>query len=243
MFSALKNLGGIALGCLVLLGAIMIPLILIYGTVFVAGKLLPMLTLAATVAFALCLNFLLPLSLFRFTRVIAACGLLIASFVFGAVLWLTGVVVTYDYWGIGGLFIGLVIAGVGVVPIAMLALALHAEWYDLAASIFMIVLTFGARALALYLGHRIDVDTMPRNHSLAWAGKIYVGFMWLFIAFGYGATLFYRGWEFFIPGQGHFNVVGSFVLTMVLMLPGFGIIKLGERLERRKRHSASVAVA
>src|SRR6516164_7066864 len=57
-----------------------------------------------------------PLSLIPPARFIAAIGFVIASFVFGAMMWVCGVGVTYDVWGMGGVTIGLMGAGVGIVP-------------------------------------------------------------------------------------------------------------------------------
>jgi len=167
MSQLLKTAGTIGLGIVVLLALLAVPLVLIYGTVFVAEKLIPLASAAALVAFGVCLNFLLPLSLFRFTRAIAAVGLMIASCVFGAALWLTGVAVVYNYWGMVGLFVGLAVAGVGVVPIGLLASALQGEWLEVASLVLGLVLTFGARVLAFYLAQKMDRDMMPRNHSLA----------------------------------------------------------------------------
>jgi hypothetical protein len=92
---------------------------------------------------------------------------MIASCVFGAALWLTGVAVVYNYWGMVGLFVGLAVAGVGVVPIGLLASALQGEWLEVASLVLGLVLTFGARVLAFYLAQKMDRDMMPRNHSLA----------------------------------------------------------------------------
>ena len=162
-------------------------------------------------------------------------GFFVSSYLFGAALWLTGVAVVYDYWGFFGLILGLLMAGVGVVPLGMLAAALHGAWLEVVNFVVVVGLTFGTRFFALYLASKIDRDTMPKNHALAWAGKTYVGLVWLVILFGSSTTLYYRGWEFFIPGRGHFNMFVSCFVTMILILPGWGIIKLGEYLERKKQ--------
>jgi hypothetical protein len=71
----------------------------------------------------------------------------IASTVFGAMTWVCGLGVTYEAWGIGGVIVGLVFAGVGIVPVAMLAVLLQGEWQALIVFVIFIVLTFGLRAL------------------------------------------------------------------------------------------------
>jgi hypothetical protein len=44
------------------------------------------------------------------------------------VLWFYGAIFTFTYWGWIGLIIGLIVAGVGVVPMGFVALALQSEW-------------------------------------------------------------------------------------------------------------------
>ena len=63
---------------------------------------------------------------------------------------------TYEAWGMVGVIIGLVIAGVGVVPVAMLAALLHGEWQALIVFVIFIVLTFGLRALGFWLAKKVD---------------------------------------------------------------------------------------
>ena len=71
-------------------------------------------------------------------------------------VWCCGLGVTYEAWGIGGVIIGLVIAGIGIVPVAMLAVLLHGEWQALIVFVILIVLTFGLRALGFWLAKKVD---------------------------------------------------------------------------------------
>ncbi len=77
---------------------------------------------------AICIFILLPLGIFRSTRAFAGIGLVTASWILGAVLWIYGAVATLSFWGWIGLIIGLLIFGVGVVPLGFLALALQSQW-------------------------------------------------------------------------------------------------------------------
>ena len=92
-----------------------------------------------------------PLSLIPPARALAAIGFRIASYVFGVISWCFGLVVTYVIWGMKGVVIGLMIAGVGVVPLAMLATLLRGYWQILIELVILIVLTFGLRALGMWL--------------------------------------------------------------------------------------------
>jgi len=107
------------------------------------------------VAFIICLlifgMILMPLSYFKRTKAAAGTGMLIASIVFGLTLWLWGFLLTYAMWGIGAVIIGLFIFGIGVVPIAMLATLINAEWYTLIELVILTALTFGVRFWGGYL--------------------------------------------------------------------------------------------
>jgi hypothetical protein len=61
----------------------------------------------------------------RRTRAFSAAGLMIASYVFGACLWITSLLLTYELWGTIAVIIGLAVVGIGIVPVALLAALFH----------------------------------------------------------------------------------------------------------------------
>jgi len=63
----------------------------------------------------------LPMACFRKTRSVASKGLFYSSWLFGITTWFLGATVTFATWGWIGLIIGLLFAGLGVVPIGILA--------------------------------------------------------------------------------------------------------------------------
>jgi hypothetical protein len=64
--------------------------------------------------------------------------------------------VAYLLWGYGGLIVGLVFAGIGVVPVAFLATIFNGYWHQLGELVFATVLTFGTRAFSLYLASKVS---------------------------------------------------------------------------------------
>ena len=64
---------------------------------------------------------------------------------FGFTLWVWGLLLTYDLWGAIAVLVGLVLLGVGVVPIAMLATLFKGMWLTLGELVLLTVLTFGTR--------------------------------------------------------------------------------------------------
>lgn len=147
----IKNVGWSILGLGFFGLMILIPILFILGSVWVANNVLPW--LAPIMWFVLLLDVIiaLPLAIPKKTRGYAGLALYISSYVFGLTLWFFGLLVTYFMWGFLAVFIGLVIAGVGVVPIAMLATLISGEWGLLGLLIFFTVITFGVRMLGLFM--------------------------------------------------------------------------------------------
>lgn len=124
---------------------------LIYFSIFVM-KWAPIISAAGIVGAAV----LLPLALIPAIRAFSAAGLYLTSMVFGTVLWVFGVAITYTIWGGFALAVGLVFAIVGVVPMAMIASLLSGEFSVLGTLIFQAVLTYGTRMLAIWLMNKAE---------------------------------------------------------------------------------------
>ena len=149
--SLLKKAGGFALALSVVVVIFLIIGMFIYGMVWASAKALPWLIVAGRTAFDICVLALLPLCIFRRTRPWAGLGFFVSSYLFGTVLFAFSCIVVFEIWGFTGLFIGLALAGGGVVPVAFLATLFHGEWFLLWNVVFGIVLTFGTRFLGIRL--------------------------------------------------------------------------------------------
>ncbi len=156
MIESLKNIGGFATGIAGLLFLLLIPILIIKGAVWTGEHVLPWLISIAWIVFAINLFILLPLGFFRKTGIFGGIGIYFSSFVFGLTLWFLGLLLTYFTWGFLGVFIGLALVGVGVVPVAMLAMLLDGEFYFLLVLILLTIVTFGSRALGIYLAGRAE---------------------------------------------------------------------------------------
>lgn len=153
------KLKGVGAGLLILFGIVVLTLI---GYAFVVGataasfyviKWSPWVFWPTLVA---CIFLLGPLAIIPPTRLASAIGFMIASFIFGAITWFFALAFTYVVWGFVGVIVGLVVAGIGIVPVAMLAALLHAEWPTLVGFVLLVILTFGLRALAQWLAEKVD---------------------------------------------------------------------------------------
>lgn len=66
-------------------------------------------------------------------------------------------------WGWIGLLVGLILMGVGVVPVAIVASVLVGQWELVKVFAFLLVSTFGIRALSLYLVHSYERYYSEKN--------------------------------------------------------------------------------
>lgn len=151
----LAGIGGLLImGAMLLVGAT-IGAVFILGSAWASSKLLPWLSVLTWIAFGLVVFVFLPLAIPRATRGFSSVALLISSYVFGATLWMEGLLLTLFIWGLGAVFIGLFIAGVGVVPIAMLATLLKGMWWPLIELVLLTIMTFASRIGALSLSESL----------------------------------------------------------------------------------------
>lgn len=152
----LAGLGGLLIGGAFLVVAAAIAGVFIFGAAWASTKLLPWFSVLTWVAFGLVVFILLPLAIPKATRGFSSVALFVASYVFGATLWMEGLLFTLAIWGVGAVFIGLFLVGVGVVPIAMLATLLKGMWGPLVELVLLTIMTFGCRIGAVVLAESVD---------------------------------------------------------------------------------------
>ncbi|MGO9311548.1 MAG: hypothetical protein ACLQDI_02310 [Syntrophobacteraceae bacterium] len=153
----IKNLGKNTLFILIGIAVIfLLPAIFFYGAAKFSSVALPWLHVASWALFVFSLLVLVPCSLFRRTRVFAAKGFFNISYLFGLTLWCMSLMVVLAIWGWIGVIIGICMAGIGIVPLAFLALILNAGWGVLAYQACLIVAVFGWRLIAVFLAEKID---------------------------------------------------------------------------------------
>jgi hypothetical protein len=157
--SRLKTWGTVALVPIGVAAVLLVGALYLIGMIWFSNKALPWLSIASLCTIGICILVLSPLCIFRKTRPWAGLGFYYASFVFGVTLFAYSCLFVVSVWGIGGLVIGLIFAGVGVVPVALVAALLHAQWSVLGELALEIVLTFGTRFLGLWLSTISETQT------------------------------------------------------------------------------------
>ena len=151
MIEKIKEASGMLLGGVIFIAILFIPVLFIWGGIKLGTVLIPWLYLASGLAFLINVVIFLPMTIFRKTRELAGVCMFFSSYVFGLTLWFLGLLLTYVIWGGFAVFIGLFLAGVGVVPVAMLATLFKGLWGPFGILIGLTVLTFGTRIFGLSL--------------------------------------------------------------------------------------------
>ena len=156
----LKSIGKTVGGIIVFAVVLAIPVVFLLGMAQFSLWALEWAPLVLAWMFWISVLLLIPLAFIPPTRGFSANGLLITSYIFGAILWVYAIAFTYEIWGLFAVIVGLLILGVGVVPIAILAALLNGYWDVLGSFAFLIFITFGSRLLAYWLAEKVDARAM-----------------------------------------------------------------------------------
>ncbi|OYX65546.1 MAG: hypothetical protein B7Y88_07800 [Sphingomonadales bacterium 32-64-17] len=127
-----------------------IPLLFLFGLAEFSVWALNWIPDVFWIAMVMCIA-LIPLAVIPATRAIAGAAYGIAAFVFIAGLWLYSLAFTYTEWGMIGVVLGVIVAGIGVVFTAILAALFSASWSVLGNLAILIALGLGTRFIAAWL--------------------------------------------------------------------------------------------
>ena len=134
---------------------ICLPAVIALGVVLSLGfwseDILPVFSDTIVPAFGLSALILVVLTFFEATRQRAARALHISSWVYWLALWMFGFLITMQYWGVFAVITGLILLGIGVIPLGVAAAILHANGQALLHMITLLLLAIGSRRLALQL--------------------------------------------------------------------------------------------
>lgn len=133
---------------------ILITGIFLFGATVFSMNALPWLNLATYFAFGFSLFVLLPLSFFRRTKSFSSYGLILASYIYGINLWCFSFLITLYYWGYLAVILGISIAGIGIIPIALLAVIFNGEWWNVKDMFILLILIIGSRLLGTHISNK-----------------------------------------------------------------------------------------
>jgi hypothetical protein len=149
----MKQVGSFMLVAVGILALILISMTILRGITWVSPIVYEYSVKAASICL-LATIILIPLSLIRTIRGFTGTLIYAGSYIIGLSLWAFSAIVAYILWGYFGLFIGLFLMGIGVVPVAFLAALFKGEWSAMGNIIVGILLTYGTRIAGIYIASK-----------------------------------------------------------------------------------------
>lgn len=146
----LKSIGGILLGIVIFIGIIITSILLLTLGAKIAFIIEPFINWLAGIL--LIIN-IIALVISAIPNARGASGILIyiSSYIYGLGTWIFGLAVTLTLWGWVAVLIGVLMGGIGVVPIGMLAAIFHGQWGIFWTLLINLALTYSARIIGAVL--------------------------------------------------------------------------------------------
>ena len=152
----IKDFSSFLLGIAIIVAIASIIGLVLKGGIWIADTILPAIQLVSGFTFFLNLLVFLPLCFIKKTRGFSAVVMYISSYIFGLELWLRSLLFTYILWGGFWVTVGLLFAGAGVLPMALLATAFNGHWLVFFWLCVGIMTTYGSRMLGRYFTDKIE---------------------------------------------------------------------------------------
>jgi hypothetical protein len=154
--NTIKTIGKCAGYFLIMVAVILGIDLFFYGTGWVAEKILPALNWIATIWMLIMVVVGTPFLFSRKTRGLVGFGWMQWGGFTAIIIWLTCLVVVLQIWGIWAAILGVILAGIGIVPVALAALAIHSEWAVFWVILGTIGMIWGARGFGFLMMTKSD---------------------------------------------------------------------------------------
>ncbi len=145
-----KSIGSILLGVVIFIGLIIAAVLLFTLGAKLAFTIQPFINWLAGILFMINI-FALIAAIAPRARGVSGLVIYVSSYVYGLGVWIFGLAVTLDLWGWFAVIVGLLLGGVGVVPIGMLAAMFNGEWGVFWTLFISLILTYGSRLIGTML--------------------------------------------------------------------------------------------
>jgi len=164
LIEMLKSISWGVLGILFFVCLILLAIFLLRGAIWISEKILPILLNLTGALSVLCFFVFLPMTILKKTRKWGGTALAFSSLLFGTTLWVYSALTVYILWGFIGLSFGLLIFGIGVVPISLLAALVNNEHMILGSIIYMLILTFITRIFGLWIVEKEENNELKNDN-------------------------------------------------------------------------------
>lgn len=146
----IKNIGWSGLGIIFVIFLVALFVFFVKGGVWIFEHYYDLFQIINNWVFIFVL-LLIILSTIPGIRAYTGAGIVYASLIWGALLWLFCLFVTYQFWGFFGVFFGLVMAGIGIFATAILAVLFDGQWSGAMFMILNLMIIYGVRMLGQWI--------------------------------------------------------------------------------------------
>jgi hypothetical protein len=131
----------------------------------VVDTIYSVLPISGAILFLLTILVIAPLAFVPTTRKIAGKALIVISYGFGIILWIGSAITVYVICGVGALLVGLLLLGLGPIPMALLIHLLHRNWSNFADILSVIFLWAVTRFGGIYALSKSRARHAPADHA------------------------------------------------------------------------------
>lgn len=158
-----RNFGNTLLGCMLVILSVTAFIMLIIGGAALFETLYPILEKISSFTWAI-IWLLLPISLIPQLRNFTGGGIVLGTYIVGAILWLFCFFVTFQLWGVLGIIIGVLFLGLGVFFTALLALLFDGQFMSALTLGLVLIQIFIFRFLGFWImsKYKTSTDNAPR---------------------------------------------------------------------------------
>jgi len=153
-----ENIAGIVFIVFIIIYAIVgVPALislLINRTGWIYEYLRPSIVWAAGISLFVVVPISLLLSIFKKTRGIGSIALITVSYIWGLFLWVWSLIIAYNLADVFWLVVGFLLAGIGVVPIALIAALIAGEWATAGQIVIIGIAVIAVRLFSMFLAKR-----------------------------------------------------------------------------------------
>lgn len=147
-------------GCLLYLvfaiGGIALLVLLFRGMGWITENVYPWTIVISQIALFIIMPISLILSIFRKTRGLGSVGILISSYTWGLSLWVWSLIIAYSLAGTFWLIFGILLGGIGIVPIALIAALIASKWFIALQITLSAIVIFAVRGFSIFLAARAE---------------------------------------------------------------------------------------
>jgi len=170
MLEKIKNIGWTGLGMLFFVLVVFVIIFLIKGGVSFIENHQDLIESINQIIIGI-IFLLLVISVIPKLRIFTGTSIVYLTFLWAFMVWLTCLAITYELWGLIGMFIGVIMLGLGIFITAPLALLFAGQWSATLILLLSLGIIYGVRMLGLWIAskHRniievtnIDTDSLKQ---------------------------------------------------------------------------------